>query len=304
LPAAPATLSSSGKPIKITVLDVASMDEMDRAMIPRIDPNYVFNVDVLKTLILALEKNIPANVWGHAGTGKTTIIEQVCARTNRPMIRVQHTANMEEAHVLGQYVLRNKETSFQRGPLADAMQRGWLYLADEYDFGRPEVLSLYQPVLEGKPLIIKEADPANRITPPHPFFAFFATGNTNGTGDESGLYQGTMLQNAANYERFGITERMPYMEPDLEAKLVSSQADIPVPEARKLVDFAGRIRNEFDGGKISTPISPRTLIYAGRVGKARMNFRIGLEKSFINRLSTVDREVAGQFADRVFGAAK
>lgn len=295
----PAAMSAKGQPIMITVYDPGQMDEFDRSLIPAIDPNYVFNLDVLRTLIVGIEKRIPTYLWGHAGTGKTTMWEQIMARVFRPMIRVQHTANMEESHVTGQYLLRDGKTTFEEGPLMMAMSRGWFYLADEYDFGRPEVLSLYQPVLEGKPLIVKEAELSKRVTKPHPCFFFAGTGNTNGNGDETGLYQGTNQQNAANYERFGITEKMPYMEASLEERVVSQQAGIPIADAKKLVDYANRIRTEFDGGKMNNPISPRTLIFAAVVGKARASYRIGLEKAFLNRLSSVDRETASQLAQRV-----
>lgn len=296
----PAAMSASGTPIMITVFDKSKMDQMDADMVPEIDPNYIFNLDVLRTLILGFEKNIPTYLWGHAGTGKTSMLEQIMARTNRPMIRVQHTSNMEESHVTGQYLLRAGETQFEQGPLMMAMDRGWVYLGDEYDFGRAEVLSVYQPVLEGKALLVKEAELSKRITKPHFAFRFCATGNTNGTGDETGLYAGTNQQNAANYERFGITEKMPYMEPELEARVVQGQGEIPLVDARKLVDFANRIRSEFDGGKMSNPISPRTLIFAAKIGKARHSFKVGLEKAFTNRLSSIDRKTAEQLAQRVF----
>jgi cobaltochelatase CobS len=303
VPAALSTPSKDGKkkarPIPITTLINTPESQ---PMVPAIDPNYVFNLDVLKSVMLAAEMGVAAYLWGHAGTGKTSLFEQLFARTNRPMIRVQHTANMEESHIVGQWVLREGETVFELGPLPLAMINGWVYLADEYDFGRPEVLSVYQAVLEGKALVIKEADAKNRVIKPHPNFRFVATGNTNGTGDESGLYSGTNIQNAANYERFAIVERMPYMEPELEARLVSQQAAIAILDARKLVDYAGRIRTEFDNGKVTSPISPRSLIYAGKIGMIRANYRIGLEKAYINRLSSVDRETALQFAQRVFGA--
>jgi cobaltochelatase CobS len=294
-----AALGSTGKPIPVTVI---ADDEVFGEMVPDLDPNYVFNLDILKTLMLGLEMNIPVYLWGHSGTGKTTIFEQIAARTNRPMLRVQHTANMEEEHIIGGWRLRDGRTVFDLGPLPMAMKFGWLYLADEYDFGRPEVTSAYQAVLEGKPLVIKEADADNRVIRPHPNFRIIATGNTNGQGDESGLYQGTTLQNAANYERFGIVEQMPYMDKKLEERLVSQQADVPLDDARKIVDFATRIRAEFDAAKIGNPISPRSLIYAARIGIIRNNYRIGLEKAYINRLSTVDREAAAQVAQRVFAA--
>ncbi len=292
-----AAMGASGRPIPITVLG-ANVENED--MIPDIDPNYIFNVDILKSLMMAFEMRIPVYLWGHAGTGKTTVFEQIAARTRRPMLRVQHTANMEEEHIVGGWRLRDGRTHFELGPLALAMKFGWLYMADEYDFGRPEVTSVYQAVLEGKPLIIKEADAENRVIRPHVNFRIAATGNTNGQGDETGLYQGTSLQNAANYERFGVVEQMPYMEKKLEAMLISKQASIPLKDADKLVDFAGRIRAEFDGGRMGNPISPRSLIYAAQIGVARSNYRVGLEKAFINRLSSTDRESASQLAQRVF----
>jgi cobaltochelatase CobS len=290
-------MSSKGKPIPVGVLP-KQPEFAD--MVPALDPNYVFNLDTLKSLMLAIEMNIPAFLWGHSGTGKTTIFEQIAARTNRPMVRVQHTANMEEEHIVGGWRLRDGKTFFEFGPLPMAMKHGWIYMADEYDFGRPEVLSVYQAVLEGKALFIKEADTSSRVVKPHPDFRFVATGNTNGQGDESGLYQGTNLQNAANFERFGCVEQMHYMDKKLEAKLVSQQADISLDDAAKLVDFATRIRAEFDSSKISNPISPRALINAAKIGIARDNYKAGLEKAFINRLSAVDREAATQVAQRVF----
>jgi cobaltochelatase CobS len=292
-----AVMSSSGRPISITVL---GKNETFNDLIPDIDPNYLFNVDILKTLMMGIEMNMAVYLWGHAGTGKTTIFEQIAARTKRPFFRVQHTANMEEEHIVGGWRLRDGRTHFELGPLAMAMKFGWLYMADEYDFGRPEVTSVYQAVLEGKPLVIKEADHDNRVIRPHPDFRICGTGNTNGQGDESGLYQGTNIQNAANYERFGVVEQMPYMDKKLESRLISQQANIPLKDAEKLVDFATRIRAEFDGGKIGNPISPRSLIFAAKIGVARSNYRIGLEKSFINRLSSTDRESASQVAQRVF----
>lgn len=295
-----AALNGRGEPIPITMYAAPAQF---KDMVPDLDLNYVFNLDVLKTLLMGVELRIPTYLWGHSGVGKTTIFEQIAARTGRPMLRVQHTANMEEEHVVGGWRLRDGRTIFELGPLAMAMKHGWLYIADEYDFGRPEVTSVYQAVLEGKPLVIKEADEANRVIRPHPAFRIVATGNTNGQGDETGLYNGTTMQNAANYERFGIVEKMVYMDPAVEARLVSQQAQIPVEDAKKLVDFAGRIRKEFDSSKISNPISPRSLIYAGRIGAARGSFLIGLSKAYINRLSEIDQEAATQLATRVFGAA-
>ena len=296
---APAAMSANGKPIMITT---CAIKPEATPFIPEIDLDYVFNVDVLKNVVMAMEMNIPTYVWGHAGTGKTTLYNQVAARTGRAVLRVQHTANMEEDQIVGGWRVRNGETFFELGPLAVAMLNGWTYIADEYDFGRPEVLSVYQAVLEGAPLFIKEADAKNRIIRPHADFRLLATGNTNGQGDESGLYGGTNMQNAANFERFGVVQQMPWMEPETEARVISRKARIPLDDAKKLVDFAKRVREEFDGQKMSNPISPRSLIYAGKLGIARKDYRIGLELAFLNRLTATDREAASQLAQRTFVA--
>jgi cobaltochelatase CobS len=165
------------------------------------------DIELLKDVLMMIEMRIPGYLWGHAGTGKSTLPTQLCARLNRPIIRAQHTASTEESHICGQILVRSGATYFEPGLLASAMRNGWVYLADEYDFAFPQILGVYQPVLEGEPLIIKEATPEWRYVEPHKRFAFIGTGNTNGSGDETGLYQGTNIQNAANFSRFGIVSR-------------------------------------------------------------------------------------------------
>lgn len=289
-------LNSRGDAIPVTVLSGETPE-----LVPDIDPNYVYELESLKNALMAIELDIPLYAWGHAGTGKTTLIEQICARTSRPLLRIQHTVNTEETHIVGQWTARGGETVFELGPLAMAMKHGWVYLADEYDFALPSVLSVYQPVLEGKNLVIKEADAANRIIRPHPNFRFVATGNTNGSGDETGLYQGTNIQNAANYDRFHMVLEIRYMNPKLETQILVNQAKIDQGDAEKLVDFANRVRESYDGNKISSPISPRTLIASAQIGLRKGSYRAGIALAFANKLSRVDKEVVDGLAQRIFG---
>ena len=291
-----AALGNKGNDIPIQL--VTAPDDL-ALYVPDQDPNYIFPIDLLKKLMLGIESNTPTYLWGHAGVGKSSVVEQACAMTGRPMLRIQHTRNTEESHVLGQWTVKDGQTVFELGPLAFCMKYGLTYLADEYDFGMPAVLSLYQPVLEGKALVIKDADVGNRVIKPHPLFRFVATGNTNGTGDETGLYQGTMMQNAANYERFGIVEEVHYMEPQVEIGVVAGQGNIPREEAEKLVNFGTMIREAFANGKIGLPISPRSLIYAARNGKRLANMKTGLQLAYINRLSRVDQEAANEVLKRI-----
>jgi len=290
------TLSASGKPIPISKIHGGDPD-----LVPEIDNGYVYDLDSLKNVLLGLEDNIPTYIWGHMGTGKSTLVEQIAARTGRPMMRIQHTINTEESHIVGQWTVKDGHTVFEPGPLALAMRNGWLYMADEYDFALPNVTSVYQAVLEGKSLVIKEADAANRVIKPHPQFRFVATGNTNGSGDETGLYQGTNIQNAANYDRFGVVIQMTYMPKRQEMQILINQSGLMKEDAERFVSFASLVREAFDGGKLSSTISPRTLITASRLGIKKGSWVAGLNLSFANKLSKIDREVVDGLMQRVFG---
>lgn len=299
---APAAKSSSGNPITITLLQ--DHDEQSRLYLPDIDPDYVFNIDLLKKVIIGFELKMNVYLWGFHGTGKTTIFEQAAAYTKRPFMRVQHTINMQESDILGQWTVLNGSTVFQPGPLPMAMIMGWVYCADEYDFAMPSVTAVYQPVLEGKPLIIKDAPPQFRRIVPHPNFRFVATGNTNGVGDETGLYQGTLVQNAANYSRFQLTEEVQYMDAAIEQSILIAKTGLDKPNATKIVKFANEVRKSFRESRISSTISPRELISAATIGIALgANWVVGLELAFANRLSRVDKKVVQEFSQRIFGGA-
>ena len=290
-------LSSKGEPIPISVIVNSSPSDM----VPQSSEDYVYDIEELKNVILALELNIPCYVWGHKGSGKSELFEQIAARTGREYVRVQHTVNTEESHIVGQWTVKDGHTVFGLGPLPLAMQNGWMYCADEYDFALPSVLSVYQAVLEGKSLMIKEADAVNRVIKPHPDFRIVATGNTNGSGDETGLYQGTNIQNSANYDRFGMVIHKQYMSKSAEVQILQNRVGLVKEDAEKMVEFAALVREAYDGAKISDVISPRTLIFASKIGVKRGSFRNGLKLSFINKLTKVDREICDGLAQRIFG---
>lgn len=293
------TLNVRSEPIMIDGLTDLSSEFAD--YVPEIDKNYVFDIEILRPIMMGFQLNIPTYLWGKHGTGKTSYFEQYCARTNRPAIRVQHTVSTEEAHVLGQYVVKDGSTHFEPGPLAIAMRFGLTYIADEYDFALPSVTSVYQPVLEGKQLIIKEAPPEWRVVKPHPMFRFVATGNTNGSGDETGLYQGTQLQNAANYSRFGITVEVGYMAAAHEIAVIVAQAEIFEVDAKALRKFAEDVRLAYIRGEIGLPISPRELIRAAILARTLgAKYIQGLSLAFINRLNSTDKKAVMDVAQRHF----
>lgn len=285
-----------GGPIPITVLGSRKFEDM----IPDKDENYVLDVNLVKDVLLGLELNIPVYLWGHAGVGKTTIYEQVCHHTNRPTIRIQHTIDTESMHIVGSMLANKEGTYFEPGPLPLAMKNGWVYNADEYDYAHPSVLAVYQAVLEGKPLIIKEAPSDWRVVKPHPNFRFVASGNSNGSGDEHGLYPGVEMGNAANYSRFGITCKVNYMSKAQETEVICKQAGVAEKDARKIVEFAGSIRKAFETNKMSATVGPRELIYAAKVGLRKGSWRAGIDLAYINRLNETDREIATGMSQRIF----
>ncbi len=313
-------LSSTGNPITLRCLTEHHVEADAYMCAP--DPEYVFNVDLVKKICLGFELAMNVYLWGYHGTGKTTALEQCAARTGRPFLRVQHTGNTEEAHILGQYVVKTVMvdaqelgadgklhivqkpqtiTEFQYGPLAMAMKYGMVYCADEYDFAMPSVIALYQPVLEGKPLVIKDAPIDMRVIHPHPDFRFVATGNTNGVGDETGLYQGTNIQNAASYSRFHITEEVKYMDEKQESLVVRSKAGLGKQDADKFVKVAKAIRESFAKGEMSMTISPRELINAASLALVfGNNPTLGFRLAFINRCSRVDQVTVEQVLQRHF----
>jgi len=217
------------------------------------------------------------------------------------MIRIQHTVNTEESHINGQWTVKAGQTEFELGPLPMAMMNGWTYCADEYDFGLPSVLANYQAVLEGKSLVIKEAPAHLRVIKPHAEFRFVCTGNTNGSGDETGLYQGTMIQNSANYDRFGMVVNKKYMDKKAESQILQNHCKLTPVDADKMIEFASLVRQAYDGAKISDTISPRTLIFASKIGVMRGSFSQGLMLSFMNKLSKIDKEVCVGLSQRIFG---
>lgn len=298
--------NSRGDDIPVDVFKVESFEEY----VPSIDENYIFDVENLKTALMGVQSNIPTFAYGHAGVGKSTLFEQICARTNRQMVRVQHDAYTESSHIVGQWtVVKERDestgqlistTKFELGALPLAMKHGWVFLADEFDRAYPSVLSVYQAVLEGKPLYLKEADEANRVIKPHPNFRFVATGNTNGSGDEHGLYSSTVQQDAATFERFGIVMRVNYMSPKKEAEVIDAQTKIGMGVAEKIVEFCTMIRDDFPNN-ISLTLGPRVAINIAKIGYAKGDLVRGVEFAYANRLPQAEREAALQVANRIFG---
>lgn len=292
-----ATRDPDGNELLVTVMKKGHDFEY---MVPQYDADYVWDIDLLKTIIMGVENKIPAYLWGYAGVGKSTGFEQYCAATNRPMIRVQHTGDTESPHIIGQTLANEKGTYFNPGPLALAMKHGFFYLADEYDFAFPQVTSVYQPVLENKALYIKEADEEWRLVEPHPNFYMAGTGNTNGAGDESGLFQGTNLQNAANYERYGIVKQVVYLEPKIETRILSKKLDVDKEHLQPIIKFVNLVREAYNTGKITNTAGQRVSLYIAKNWMLTGDYTYAAELALINRLPESCRKVVSDIASRCF----
>lgn len=292
--------------IEVEVLDDRA--DFTKNHVPSIDSNYVFPIEETISVSMGLDSRVktPVLLWGGHGSGKSTLAEQVCAITNRPAMRVQHSVDTEASDVVGQWVLEGDKTVFELGPLARAMRDGMVYIADEYDFALPNVLAIYQAVLEGAPLFIKQAPEALSIIRPHPDFRFVATGNTNGSGDETGLYQGTQIQNAANYSRFGLTIKINYQEPEVESKIIANRVGkLPEADMNGLMTLAKMIRSAYDDKTITNTISTRELIMVANLailrGKETPNWNYAIDHAFCNRMSSTDGAAIKEIRQRVFG---
>lgn len=299
LPVSSATKKKDGSPIMVKVFDTPA-DPKVAALIPEIDRDFVFDVGLLKLCLMTMALNQPGYLWGHAGVGKSTVWEQIGARTNRPVIRMQHTRQTEPFEILGQMNANKDGTFFQPGPLPIAMRTGCIYIGDEYDMTQPGIAATYQAVLEGKQLIIPDADPEWRRVPPHPNFFFAATGNTNGAGDESDLYAGTLIQNYATYSRFGMVEHVDYMKPEAEEEILIRKTRISAENAKRMVQFAGLVRKAYANKDISAPIGPRELLFCARNGHALANYAAGIMLGYLNKLRSSCSAKGLEFAMQCF----
>src|ERR671929_2214312 len=239
-------------------MEVPAFSEADER-VPDLDPTYVFDPDTTMAICAGFSKNRRVMVQGYYGTGKSTHIEQIAARLNWPMIRINLDAHISRIDLIGRdaIVLREGQqvTEFREGLLPWALQTPTALVFDEYDAGRPDVMFVIQRVLEteGKLTLLDQ----NRVIRPNPFFRLFATANTVGLGDTSGLYHGTQQINQGQMDRWSIVTALNYLPHDKEVDIVAAKAShYRDPEGRdivnKMVRVADLTRNAFINGDLST----------------------------------------------------
>ena len=289
-----------GIDIDMTVPAFSEADER----VPDRDDTYVFDPDTTLAILAGFAHNRRVMVQGYHGTGKSTHIEQVAARLNWPCIRINLDAHISRIDLIGRdaIVLRDglQVTEFREGLLPWALQTPTALVFDEYDAGRPDVMFVIQRVLEteGKLTLLDQ----NRVIRPDKYFRLFATANTVGLGDTSGLYHGTQAINQAQMDRWNIVVQLNYLPAQVESEIVLKKVtDCAVDVVANMVKVADLTRQGFINGDISTVMSPRTVITWAQNTAIFKDPGFAFRLSFLNKCDETERMLVAEYYQRVFG---
>jgi len=300
----------------VSVRDVFGIDidmEVPRfsertAHVPDEDPNYLFDRDTTLAILAGFAYNRRVMVQGYHGTGKSTHIEQVASRLNWPCIRINLDSHVSRIDLIGKdaIVLRDGKqvTEFREGILPWALQHPCALVFDEYDAGRPDVMFVIQRVLEveGKLTLLDQ----NKVIRPHKAFRLFATANTIGLGDTTGLYHGTQQINQGQMDRWNIVATLNYLEHDAEVDIVLKKMPaFDSPEGRDrlsaMVAVADLTRSGFIAGDISTVMSPRTVLTWAENTQIFGDVSYAFQVTFLNKCDEIERPIVAEFYQRCMG---
>jgi cobaltochelatase CobS len=276
--------------------------------VPDLDPDYVFDRDTTLAILAGFAHNRRVLVAGYHGTGKSTHIEQVAARLNWPCVRVNLDSHISRIDLVGKDAIVLKDglqvTEFRDGILPWALQRNIALCFDEYDAGRPDVMFVIQRVLEisGKLTLLDQ----NKVIRPHPAFRLFATANTVGLGDTTGLYHGTQQINQGQMDRWSIVTTLNYLPHDKEVDIVLAKSPkYRTTEGRdtvsKMVRVADLTRSAFVNGDLSTVMSPRTVITWADNAEIFGDLGFAFRVTFLNKCDELERPLVAEFYQRSFG---
>jgi cobaltochelatase CobS len=275
--------------------------------VPPLDQNYQFNFETTLAILAGFAHNRRTMIQGYHGTGKSTHIEQVAARLNWPCIRINLDSHISRIDLVGKdaIVLRDGKqvTEFREGLLPWALQHACALVFDEYDAGRPDVMFVIQRVLEveGKLTLLDQ----NRVITPHPAFRLFATTNTVGLGDTTGLYHGTQQINQGQMDRWNIVTTLNYLEHDSEVEIVLSRLKETNEDRRQLisnmVSVADLSRQGFMNGDISVVMSPRTVITWAENAAIFDDIGFAFKVTFLNKCDELERPIVSEYYQRCMG---
>jgi cobaltochelatase CobS len=276
--------------------------------VPEIDANYRFDPQTTLAICAGFAFDRRVMVQGYHGTGKSTHIEQIAARLNWPLVRVNLDAHVSRIDLVGKDAIVLKDgkqvTEFREGMLPWAIQRPIALVFDEYDAGRPDVMFVIQRVLEaqGKLTLLDQ----NRVIRPNPFFRLFATTNTIGLGDTTGLYHGTQQINQGQMDRWSIVTTLNYLAHEVEAEIVLAKSPAyDSAEGKRTINAMVRVadmtRNAFMNGDISTVMSPRTVITWAQNATIFGDVGLAFRLTFLNKCDELERPTVAEFYQRAFG---
>ncbi|MES2677139.1 MAG: AAA family ATPase [Pseudomonadota bacterium] len=277
-------------------------------LVPKIDENYVFDAATTKAILAALMFNQKTLLQGMHGTGKSTHIEQVCARLNWQVLRVNFDSQITRLDLVGKDVITLKDgkqiTEFKRGIIPFALEKPIALVLDEYDAIRTDVSFVIQRLLEeeGKFALLEE----NEILSPHQYFRLFATSNTIGMGDDLGIYHGTNLINQAQMDRWNIVATLNYLEEKKEIEILLKKLPFLAKKANEnvakmMVKMASLTREGFRNGDLSNLMSLRTLISWGKNFEIFGSIKQAFILSFVNKLIEEEKIILKEYYQRIFG---
>jgi cobaltochelatase CobS len=271
--------------------------------VPDIDSTYKFDHDTTLAILAGYTYNRRVMIQGYHGTGKSTHIEQVGAKLNWPTVRVNLDSHISRIDLIGKDAIKLVEgkqvTEFQEGILPWALRNPVAIVFDEYDAGRADVMFVIQRVLEvdGKLTLLDQ----NKVIAPHPSFRLFATANTVGLGDTTGLYHGTQQINQGQMDRWSIVSTLNYLPHEDETAIVTAKNPGTDPEViGKMVTVAELTRNAFMNGDISTVMSPRTVIAWAQNTNIFKDVGFAFRLTFLNKCDELERETVAEFYQRLF----
>ena len=276
--------------------------------VPEVDPAYQFDRETTLAIIAGFAFNRRVLIQGYHGTGKSTHVEQVAARLNWPCIRVNLDSHISRIDLIGKDAIVLKDgkqvTEFREGILPWALQHPCALVFDEYDAGRPDVMFVIQRVLEveGRLTLLDQ----NRVIKPHPSFRLFATANTVGLGDTTGLYHGTQQINQGQMDRWNVVATLNYLPHAQETAIVLAKmgADPGDRAMRKQVEsmvaLADLTRAGFINGDISTVMSPRTVITWAENARIFKDVGFAFRLTFLNKCDEAERSTVAEYYQRCF----
>ncbi|MAV06007.1 MAG: cobaltochelatase subunit CobS [Candidatus Pelagibacter sp.] len=276
--------------------------------VPKIDQDYKFDRDTTLAILSGFAFNKRVLIQGYHGTGKSTHIEQVAARLNWPCVRVNLDSHISRIDLIGKdaIVLKNEKqvTEFKEGILPWSIQNPVALVFDEYDAGRPDVMFVIQRVLESDgsfTLLDKK-----KVLKQHDFFRMFATTNTVGLGDTTGLYHGTQQINQGQMDRWNIVSTLNYLPHEKEFEIIlAKNKSLNNKEGKEkinnMIKVADLTRKGFVNGDISTVMSPRTVLHWAENTKIFNDQGYAFRVTFLNKCDEIEKKIISEYYQRCFG---